>query len=114
MNLTHPVSYLNKLLAWPLFFPINQSAVNKYGNKYGTQAKYTVSNGPFKLSGWTGTNKQWSFVKNNKYWDQKNVHLTKINEIATPSTTTSYNLYTANKVDETLLSGQQVKNNLKK
>ena len=37
--------------------------------------------------------------------------MTKINEQVTESTTTSYNLYNAKKVDETLLSGQQIKNN---
>ncbi|MFT8824083.1 MAG: peptide ABC transporter substrate-binding protein [Liquorilactobacillus mali] len=112
VTLTKPVSYFKKLLAWPLFFPTNQKAVEKFGSKYGTQAKYTVSDGPFKLTKWTGTNKKWTLVKNNKYWDKKNVHLKKINELVTESTTTSYDLYQGKKVDETLLSGQQVKNNL--
>ncbi|WP_283680235.1 peptide ABC transporter substrate-binding protein [Lentilactobacillus sp. Marseille-Q4993] len=111
VNLTKPVTYFKKLLAWPLFYPINQKAVDKYGKKYGTAAQYTVSNGPFVLKKWTGTNKKWSLVKNNKYWDKKSVKLNQINELVAESTTTSYNLYNSKKVDETLLSGQQVKNN---
>ncbi|MSE22631.1 peptide ABC transporter substrate-binding protein, partial [Lactobacillus parabuchneri] len=36
VTLTKPVTYFKKLLAWPLFFPMNQKVVNKLGNKYGT------------------------------------------------------------------------------
>ncbi len=111
VNLTKPVSYFKKLLAWPLFYPVNQNAVNKYGKKYGTSSSTTVYNGPYRLTKWNGTSKSWTLAKNKTYWDKKAVHLTKINEQVTESTTTSYNLYNAKKVDETLLSGQQIKNN---
>ncbi|MCZ2118984.1 peptide ABC transporter substrate-binding protein [Levilactobacillus brevis] len=111
VNLTKPVSYFKKLLAWPLFYPVNQNAVNKYGKKYGTSSSTTVYNGPYRLTKWNGTSKSWTLAKNKTHWDKKAVHLTKINEQVTESTTTSYNLYNAKKVDETLLSGQQIKNN---
>lgn len=71
VSLTKPVSYFKKLLAWPLFYPLNQTIVNKYGKKFGTQAKYTVSDGPFKLANLNGQSKKWTLVKNNKYWDKK-------------------------------------------
>jgi len=112
VNLTKPVSYFKKLLAWPLFYPVNQKAVVKYGAKYGTSSTTTVSNGPFKLTKWNGTSKSWTLAKNQTYWDKAAVHLTAINEQVTESTNTSYNLFNAKKTDETLLSGQQVKNNL--
>lgn len=111
INLTNPVSYFKKLLAWPLFYPINQKAVDKYGKAYGTTAAKTVYNGPFKLTNWNGTGKSWTLAKNPTYWDKKAVHLTKINEQVTESTTTSYNLFNSKKTDETILNGQQVKNN---
>lgn len=111
VTLTRPVTYFKQLLAWPLFFPINPKVVAQYGSRYGTQARYTVSDGPYRLVGWTGTNKKWQLVKNNQYWDKKQVKLSKISELVTESTDTSYNLFQANKTDETLLSGQQVKNN---
>ncbi|MFC6259887.1 peptide ABC transporter substrate-binding protein [Levilactobacillus fujinensis] len=111
VQLTKPVSYFKKLLAWPLFYPLNQNAVNKYGKKYGTSSATTVYNGPFRLTKWNGTGKSWTLAKNPTYWDKKAVHLTKINEVVTESTTTSYNLFNAKKTDETLLSGQQIKNN---
>lgn len=111
VQLTKPVSYFKKLLAWPLFYPLNQKAVDQYGKKYGTSSATTVYNGPFRLTKWNGTGKSWTLAKNQTYWDKKAVHLTKINEQVTESTTTSYNLYNAKKTDETLLSGQQIKNN---
>jgi len=112
VQLTKPVSYFSKLLAWPLFYPLNQKAVNQYGKKFGTTSATTVSDGPYKLTRWNGTSKSWTLAKNHDYWNQKNVHLTAINEQVNESTTTSYNLFNAKKADETLLSGQQVKNNL--
>ncbi|GBG94821.1 oligopeptide ABC transporter substrate-binding protein [Ligilactobacillus salitolerans] len=111
VELAKPVSYFDQLLAWPLFYPLNQKVVEKYGSKYGTQSKYLVSNGAFKLTKWDGTGKSWTLAKNKTYWDQKHVHLDKISELVTESTTTSYNMYSAKKVDETLLNGQQVKAN---
>lgn len=111
VTLAKPVSYFDKLLAWPLFYPLNQKVVEKYGSKYGTQSKYLVSNGPFKLTKWDGTGKSWTLAKNNSYWDKKHVHLDKITELVTESTTTSYNMYSSKKVDETLLNGQQFKAN---
>lgn len=108
IQLTRPLSYFKNLLAWPLFFPQNKSVVNKYGKLYGTQAKYTVSSGPFTLTKWNGNNKVWTLVKNKNYWNAKNVKLAKVNEQVSESTTTSYNLFEAGKADETSLSGEQV------
>lgn len=88
IQLTRPLSYFKILLAWPLFFPQNQKVVKKYGKLYGTQAKYTVSSGPFTLTKWNGNNKTWTLVKNKNYWDAKDVKLTKVNEQVSESTTT--------------------------
>lgn len=112
VTLAKPVYYFKQMLAFPLYYPLNQKVVEKYGTKYGTQSKYLVSNGPFKLADWDGSGKSWSLVKNKSYWDQKHVHLQKIKELVSESTTTSYNMYSSNKVDETLLNGQQVKANV--
>lgn len=114
VQLTRPLSYFKILLAWPLFFPQNQKVVQKYGKLYGTQAKYTVSSGPFTLTKWNGNNKAWSLVKNKNYWDAKDVKLSKVNEQVSESTTTSYNLFQAGKADETGLTGQQVASNKNK
>lgn len=111
IKLVRPVSYFKLLLAFPLFFPENQQFIEKVGSKYGTAAKYTISSGPFKLTKWTGSNKQFTLVKNENYWDKKNVKLDKVNETISETSSTAYNLYQAGKLDETYLTGEQVKAN---
>lgn len=111
IKLVQPVSYFKLLLAFPLFFPENQQFIEKVGSKYGTAAKYTISSGPFKLTKWTGSNKQFTLVKNQNYWDKKNVKLDKVNETISETSSTAYNLYQAGKLDETYLTGEQVKAN---
>lgn len=108
IELTRPLSYFKILLSWPLFFPQNQKFIQKSGSLYGTQSRYTISSGPYVLTKWTGNNKSWTLVKNKHYWDAKKVRLAKVNEQVSESTTTSYNLFQAGKVDATQLSGQQV------
>lgn len=111
IKLVRPVSYFKLLLAFPLFFPENQQFIEKVGSKYGTAAKYTISSGPFKLTKWTGSNKQFTLVKKQNYWDKKNVKLDKVNETISETSSTAYNLYQAGKLDETYLTGEQVKAN---
>ena len=105
-----PITYFKKLMTYPLFGPISEKAVKKWGNKYATKAQYMLYSGPFKLTGWTGTNNSWQFVKNNQYWDKKAVHLQKINYTVNESTTTTLNLFQEKKLDLTQLASEQVKN----
>ena len=69
-----------------------------------------VYNGPFKMTGWKGTNSTWTLKRNPNYWDKKHVYLTKIKDQVVKSTTTAFNLFQSNKLDMATLSGQQVKN----
>ncbi|WP_405075990.1 peptide ABC transporter substrate-binding protein [Ligilactobacillus acidipiscis] len=109
VSLDKQIPYFKLLMGFPIFFPQNEKAVQKYGNKYGTASKYMVYNGPFKMSGWTGTNLNWKLIKNPTYWDKKAVKLSQINFKVNKSTTTSYNLYQSRKLDETELSAEQAK-----
>ena len=110
VTLDKPITYFKKLMTYPLFGPISEKAVKKWGNKYATKAQYMLYSGPFKLTGWTGTNNGWQFVKNNQYWDKKAVHLQKINYTVNESTTTTLNLFQEKKLDLTQLASEQVKN----
>ena len=110
VTLDKPITYFKKLMTYPLFGPISEKAVKKWGNKYATKAQYMFYSGPFKLTGWTGTNNSWQFVKNNQYWDKKAVHLQKINYTVNESTTTTLNLFQEKKLDLTQLASEQVKN----
>lgn len=109
VTLDKEVPYFKLLLGFPTFFPQNEKAVEKYGSKYGTASKYMVYNGPFKLTGWAGTNLSWTLAKNNAYWDKKAVKLSKINYKVNKTASTSYNLYQSGKLDATSLSAEQAK-----
>ncbi|WP_203640927.1 peptide ABC transporter substrate-binding protein [Levilactobacillus andaensis] len=110
VTLTQATSYFPSLVASPMFFPQNESVVQKYGKKYATNAQDNVYNGPFKLTYWTGTSDNWSMSKNTKYWDAKNVKLKKVNFKTMKDPQTALSQYQSGKLDATYLSGQQPKN----
>ena len=110
VSLDQPIAYFKVLMAYPLFGPQNQKVVEKYGRKYGTNAKYTVYSGPFKISKWNGTANNWTFVKNNDYWDKKAVKLDKITYNVVSDSTSSLDLYQTGKLDMTQLDATQVAN----
>ena len=78
VTLTKKIPYFKLLMGFPSFFPQNKTAVEKYGKKYGTSSKYMVYDGPFKMTGWTGTNLSWTLSRNKNYWDKSHVKLDKI------------------------------------
>ncbi|MCT6859413.1 MAG: peptide ABC transporter substrate-binding protein, partial [Apilactobacillus sp.] len=110
IHLTKPIAYFKTLMAYPLFGPQDEATVKKYGDKYGTNAKYMVYSGPFKIEGWNGTNDKWSYLKNKDYWDAKKVKLNRVNYTVVANPTTSLNLYNQGKIDVTALSTEQLKN----
>lgn len=109
VTLDKKIPYFKSLVATQIFSPQNQKVVEKYGKKYGTEAKYSVSNGPFKVTGWNGSNQKWSLVKNNNYWDKKAVKLDKVNFQVAKTTSTSYSMYQQGDLDETMLSTEQAR-----
>ena len=88
VRLDKRIPYFKLLMGFPLFFPQQEKAVQKFGSKYGTASKYMVYNGPFVQKGWTGSNLSWKLVKNPNYWDKSAVKLKAINYSVqkTPST----------------------------
>lgn len=110
VHLSAKVPYFKSLLAGYPFAPVNQNAVEKYGEKYGTAAKYTVSNGPFVMKTWTGSQQRWNLEKNSHYWDRKHVMLDKVHVMVVKEASTGYNLYQTNKLDMVTLSNQQARN----
>jgi oligopeptide transport system substrate-binding protein len=108
VHLTKPQSYFKYLVSQAYFFPQSQAAVKKFGTKYGTTSQDMIYNGPFKLTGWTGTNDTWSLVKNNRYWHKDAVKLDQVKFQVEKDPSTVINQYQSNKLDVAVLSGQQV------
>ncbi len=109
VELEKPLPYFRSLVVAPIFSPLDQKAVEKYGKDYGTSAAKTVTNGPFNVKGWTGSNQKWQLVKNKHYWDKKQVKLDQIDFLVTKSTATSYNMFQSGQLDKTDLSQDQAR-----
>lgn len=77
-KLDKPCPYFLGLTSFYTFAPQRQDLVEKFGDKYGTEANTMFSSGPFVLKEWVHNNKL-TFVKNEKYWDAKNIKLQTLN-----------------------------------
>ncbi len=109
VKLEHPMATFLTLMSNPEFLPQQQSAVEKYGKAYGTNAKKMSYNGPYTVKSWNGTNDTWTLVKNNHYWNKNNIHLNNVNYQVVKTTTTGLTLFKSGKLDQTEISGTQVK-----
>lgn len=104
-----PVPYFVSLMAFPTFFPQNEAFVEEQGDKYGTSAETMVFNGPFTFTEWDGTNLNWTYEKNDDYWDAENVFLEQINVEVIKETSTALNLYDSGQIDRVNLTGEFAK-----
>ncbi|MGE8203334.1 peptide ABC transporter substrate-binding protein [Heyndrickxia sp. NPDC080065] len=101
VTLEHPVPYLDSLLAFGTFLPLNEKFVKEKGDKFGTNSDNMLANGPFKLTNWDGTGLTWKYVKNDNYYDKANVKLNEVNVQVAKTPNTALNLYQTGKVDQT-------------
>ncbi|MDO4432690.1 MAG: peptide ABC transporter substrate-binding protein [Aerococcaceae bacterium] len=108
ITLEYPAPYLPKLLTGSRFLPTNKKIVEEKGEAYGTSAENIVTNGPFKIEGWNGTNLEWNLVKNEAYWDAANVQLDKALVQVVKENTTGADLFDAGQLDYTVLSDELV------
>ncbi|MCI2901144.1 peptide ABC transporter substrate-binding protein [Staphylococcus hominis] len=111
IDLERPVPYINELLALSTFYPqdakIAKKYDKKYDKKYGTNAERAVYNGPFKVTNWQVEDKI-QLVKNNQYWDKKNVKLDKVNYKVLKDQQAGASLYDTNSIDDTIITSEQV------
>lgn len=103
-----PVPYLEGLLSMAPFYPLNQTYVEEQGDSYATNSDTVLYNGPFALSGWDGTNLNWSLVKNDSYWDADNVQLDTVKYQVLKETSTALNLFDSGEIDYTTVNGEYV------
>ncbi|RHW51097.1 peptide ABC transporter substrate-binding protein [Bombilactobacillus bombi] len=109
VTLEKPIPYFNELMAADFFFPQNPKAVQKWGKKYGTSSKTLIFNGPYKMVNWSSADNSWTQVKNNRYWNAKDVKVPKLKYQVVKDASTALNLYQANKLDRVELSGDTSK-----
>ncbi|MFB9769112.1 peptide ABC transporter substrate-binding protein [Lactiplantibacillus modestisalitolerans] len=109
LTLERKVPYFNYRLATEIY-PLNKQFTEKYGNQYGTSAAKTLSNGPYQLKGWDGTNDTWKYVKNPHYYASKGVRIKNVKVQTVKTNSTAQNLFESNAVQVTQITGTQVAN----
>lgn len=79
VSLEVPIPYFKSLMSFPTFFPQNQKFIEEQGDKYAQKAENLLYNGPFVLTDWDGaTDADWTYMKNDSYWDADTVKLEKV------------------------------------
>jgi len=76
-KLEGPCPYFLDLTYFKVMLPQRKDIVEKYGDKFGTEASTLVFCGPFTLTNWEHNSKV-ELAKNDNYWDKANVKLTKV------------------------------------
>lgn len=102
-KLKNVVPYFVSKVSYPVFHPIRLDVIEKLGDKYASEIKDTVYNGPFKIESWDNGNSM-VLVKNDTYWDADNVYLQKINMTNIKEFATQAQLFEAQELD---ISGSQ-------
>ena len=77
VQLEAPTPYFLSLAAFPTYFPVNKAVVEKSPKEWNLKPETFVSDGPYKMQTWSHNDKL-VVVKNENYWDAKNVKLTQV------------------------------------
>ncbi|MCT1576891.1 peptide ABC transporter substrate-binding protein [Oceanobacillus kimchii] len=101
VTLEQPVEYLNSLLAFGTYLPLNEEFVEEKGSDFGTNSENMLANGPFELTEWNGSGLTWKYVKNDQYWDNENVSLDEVNVQVSKEPSTAVNLFNTDEADRT-------------
>ncbi|GCF95577.1 peptide ABC transporter substrate-binding protein [Enterococcus florum] len=113
IKLAKPTPYFQYLLAFPSFFPQKQEVVEEYGDAYATNSDNAVYNGPFTLEDFDGpgTDTEWTYKKNEDYWDSDAVELSAINVSVVKEASTALNLFNDGQADDVILTGELAQQN---
>lgn len=109
IQLTAPTPYLPNLLAFPVFYPLNEEHVESQGEDYGTSSETLIASGPYTVDNWDTTQETWTLNKNDNYYDNSEVNIDTINVQVLKEVSTNTNLYEAGDVDNAILSGELAK-----
>jgi ABC-type oligopeptide transport system substrate-binding subunit len=98
ITLTNPVPFFLSLTYDRVFAPQRKDLLEKWGEQYGSEAQYSVANGPFKVESWVHNN-QIVLVKNENYWDAASVKLDRVVYRIITDITTALNAFESGELD---------------
>ncbi len=107
VQLEKPVPYFESMTVFVTFMPLNQDFVEEHGEDFGTEAEYTLANGPFEMTSWDHE-EGWTVEKNDTYWDADTVQLNAVNAQVVKEVSTGVNLYESGDLDQTELNAEFV------
>ena len=99
-NLKYAVPYFLSKISYAVFHPIRLDVIEKLGDKYASEIKDTVYNGPFIIESWDNGNSM-VLVKNDTYWDADSVKLDRINLTQVKEFATQAQLFENQELDVT-------------
>lgn len=105
VRLSRAVPFFPSLMAFPVFFPVRQDLVRKFGDRFCTSAESIVGNGPFRVDRW----RREASIRIERfpgYWNAREI---KLNAIEAPvivkDPMASYNLFSTGGIDITSVGG---------
>lgn len=93
-------------IAW--LSPQNQKFVEAQGDKFAATSDNLVFSGPFIITDWEQGADTWTLKQNPEYYDKDQVKLTEVKGTTIKEENTGIDLYNAETLDLTRLSGQYV------
>ncbi|MBR3469335.1 MAG: peptide ABC transporter substrate-binding protein [Lachnospiraceae bacterium] len=98
-ELAYPVTYFPYLITHPMHFGYDREFSEKVGvENIGTEAQYSISNGPFYVDSWEHDN-LLIFKKNPYYWNKDNIKINQVNVYVIPNQATQVNLFLNGELD---------------
>lgn len=97
VTLERPTPYFLSLVTFWTYYPVHQKTVEA-NDKWNTDPKTIISNGPFKMAGWTH-NSKIQLVKNEHYWHKEVVKSEKVELVLTENNKTALDMFESNQVD---------------
>ena len=98
-DLAYPVTYFPYLITHPMHFGYDREFTQQVGvDNIGTEAQYSLSNGPFYIDSWEHDN-LLVFKKNPYYWNKDNIKIDQVNVYVIPDQATQVNLFLNGQLD---------------
>ena len=113
VEIDSPVSFFEKLMYFPTFYPVNQKFFESVGGTdgYGTSPEKSLSNGPFMLESYAPSAVSFSLKKNSGYYDASKVAIDGVNYKVYQEDSTAYLAYKNGDLDIAPISGELVDSN---